>query len=63
MKAKIEITLDVPDDMQPMGSSWSVERVVRDYVRHWLEEGYYASGHVELPDGIEYKGFKVEFEK
>lgn len=62
MKAKIEITLDVPDDMRPVGP-WSVEQAVQDYVRHWLEEGYYTSGHVELPDGIEYEGFKMEFEK
>lgn len=60
MKATITISLLIPSDIQPIGP-WSIEQCIHDYVRHWLEEGYFCTGGVvELPGGIEYQGFNIK---
>lgn len=57
---KVTVTLHVPDDL-PSIDPWSPGECLWNYVSHWLEEGYFVYDHlVELPDGIQYRGFEID---
>lgn len=65
MKVKVTITLNIPKSFKSIGP-WSNEQALDDYIRHWLEEGYFndESGYgVDLPQGIEYKGYQIKYPK
>jgi hypothetical protein len=63
MKAEVVITLNVPKSFAGFGV-WPKEQCLDDYIHHWLEEGYFVHDYiVELPDGIQYKGYEINYPK
>ena len=59
LHAPVEMDLPTNDDGELLLSR---EQSIEDYISHWLEEGYYVKDHlVDLPHGIVYKGFDIDF--
>jgi hypothetical protein len=62
-KVTVAIKLRVPNTFNGV-APWTPEQTLDDFVAHWLEEGCYACDHiVELPCGIVYDGFSVQWGK
>jgi len=63
MIVKVVITLKVPINFGK-DKHWPREQCLDSYVSHWLEEGYFVGdGYVDLPEGIDYKGYEIELPK
>lgn len=63
MKARVIIDLYIPKNFKPV-EPWSKEQCLDDYIHHWLKEGYFIHDYiVDLPDGIEFKNYKIDYPK
>lgn len=63
MKARVIITLDIPEGFKAV-DPWTEKQSLDDFISHWLTEGYFINDYtVDLPKGIEYKGYKIEYPK
>ena len=59
----VPVEMDLPRD-EKGNVMWGREFCVRDYIEHWLNEGYYTEdGVVQLPDGIEFVDSDLKFGK